>query len=58
MIEMGLVLEKKILIVLKSLSYRVWIIFKNFYYFILYKMCLFNEKVIFYIINNIKLVYL
>lgn len=43
MTEMGSVLEKKINC-LKKLSHRVWTTLKNSYYFILYKMCLLNEK--------------
>lgn len=41
---MGSVLERKKSTVLKSLSHRVWTTLKNSYYFILYKMCLLNEK--------------
>lgn len=43
MTEMGSVLEKKINCH-KKLSHRVWTTLKNSYYFILYKMCLLNEK--------------
>lgn len=41
---MGSVLERKKSTVLKSLSHRVWTTLKKSYYFILYKMCLLNEK--------------